>query len=1311
LKGETPPERWARLNELFESALGRGTAERPAFLEDACRSDPSMRQEVESLLAAHEEAGGFLEGPPGAAGTEPGSEERLHAGTRLGPYEIVALLATGGMGEVYRARDHRLGREVAVKTLPRASLGDASRRRRFDQEARAAGALNHPNILAVYDVGTEADGPYVVCELLEGDTLRARLRGPRPLPVAEAFALARQVASGLAAAHEKGIVHRDLKPANVFVTADGRAKILDFGLAKWLPAAGPSEATEATRPGTLLGTLGYMSPEQLRGEPADRRSDVFSFGALLYEMLSGRRAFGGGSAAESMSAILREEPAPLPGVPLALEVLVRRCLRKRPEDRFPSGRDLLAALEAASEGALSAAPEPPSIAVLPFANLSADPDQEYFCEGLAEELIAALSRLAGLRVAARSSSFRFQGRGTDLRRVGAELHVDRVLEGSVRKAGGRLRVAVQLVDVRQGYQLWSERYDRGLEDVFAVQDEIAAQVARTIAPALAPRESAAAGRSRTRDLEAYHLYLRGRHSWNKRHQGGLQSAVRYFDQAVDRDPAYAAAYAGLADTYALLGLEIYGVLPPREAMPRAKAAAERALELDPALAEPRAARAWVRLHYDWDWAGAEEDFRASLELDPGLATTHHWYSFLLSARGRHHEATAAARRAWERDPLSSIVNSNRLRAAYYARRFDEVLEAGQRLVEMEPEFGVHHFWVGLAQTALGRYEEAAVSHRRQAQLSGNQVLGHLGHAWARAGRLADAEKMLEELRGRAGNHSVAAGHAALVCVGLGRIEEALSWLETACEARSDQMAFLDVEPLYDPLRDQPRFEALRRRVGLVPPQEATPRGSSPPMEVLAAPVVRRAVAVLPFRDLAGASGSGHLGLGLADATITELAGVDALLVRPTSAILRFEGQAPAPADVARELQVDAVVDGSFQQAGERLRVTVQLVGGDGRTLWASKMDTSLADIFAMQDDVSRNIARALEVRLTAADERRLGLRSPAPGGQAYEQYLKGKTHFLRETLEEFIAAVDCFEKARELDPGFAEAWAGLAEAYARISFNFQPQGDWYARARSACEKALSLRPGLPEGRYVRAYLRWCQRGGWDSAAALRDLGAAIAARPNLHEAHLRRGVVLYHVGLVEEAWAPLQQAVAICPDDTIARYQLGFCRYHQGRYEDALAITEEVARTSPTFWLHYQAALCLLRLGRHEDAGEKLRLLAEETPGRHLGFAVRGLISALRGDAAAAHEQVRLTMENGTAFGHYHHAQYEVACIHALLGEQDEAVHTLTEAAANGYPCLPLFRDDPLLAGLHGSEAYRRLLSRLEREQAVYAQAHQERAV
>jgi TolB-like protein/Tfp pilus assembly protein PilF len=840
-----------------------------------------------------------------------------------------------------------------------------------------------------------------------------------------------------------------------------------------------------------------------------------------------------------------------------------------------------------------------------------------------------------------------------------------------------------------------------------VQDEIATQVVEAIAPALAGGDDPAPRPARTRDVEAFHLYLRGRHSWNKRHQGGLQSAVRYFGEAVDRDPAYAAAYAGLADTYGLLGLDVYGVLPPREAMSRAKAAAERALDLDARLPEARSARAWVRLHYDWDWAGAEADFLASLEIDPGRATTHHWYSFLLSARGRHGEAAAAARKAWEADPLSAIVNSNRLQPPYYARRFDEVVATGRQLLEMEPDFGVHHFWIGLAQAALGRYEEAAASHGRHASITGRQARGHIGHALARAGRRVEAEGLLRELEEIARERYVSPVQQALVCIGLGRDDDALSFLEAAVDARSDQIAYLDVDPLYDPLREHVRFGALRRRVGLAAaPAHPEPASESPGPT---AARVRRAVAVLPFRDLSGGRANVHLGVGLADATITELAGVDALLVRPTSAILRYEAEGAAPTEAARELAVDAVLEGSFQRSGERLRVTVQLVGADGRTLWASKMDTTLGDVFKVQDEVSRSIARALEVRLTAADERRLGLRSPAAGAAAYEEYLEGKTHFLRETLEEFQAAVACFERALARAPEFAEAWAGLAEACARISFNFQPEGDWYGRAQAACNRALVLRPGLPEGLYVRAYLRWCPQGGWDHAAALQDLAAAVNGRPGLDDAHLRMGVILYHVGLVAEAREPIEHAVAIRPDNMVARYHVGFRLYHEGDYEGALAVTEAVAAEAPTFWLHYQAALALLRLGRHEKAAETLRLLTRENPGKPLAFAVRGLIDALRGDAPAAHEHVRLTVLNGTAFGHYHHAQYEVACIHALLGEHAQAVAALDDAARNGYPCLPLFRGDPLLAGLRGAPGYAALLERLEREQESCVRALQPR--
>ncbi|HYV66037.1 MAG TPA: protein kinase, partial [Myxococcales bacterium] len=526
------PDRWTRIDQLFHSALDHTPAGRAAFLAEACGSDSSLRREIESLLAAHESAGDFLEEDSSQEGS------RLQPGQRLGPYEIVEPLGRGGMGLVYRARDTRLLREVAVKVMARAASG-APQARRLVEEARTAAALSHPNILPVHDVGEEEGVFFVVCELLQGETLAARLsRGP-PLGAARCLELAREIARGLRAAHEKGIVHRDVKPENLFLTASGPLKILDFGLAKRIPLGAAADGRSSlSLPGMMLGTVGYMSPEQVRGEPVDARSDVFSFGAVLYEMLSGRRAFGG-SPVEAMAATLHADPPPLEATeaPPALAEVAQRCLQRDAGQRFPSARELCEDLEGVVLDPVSAAPRlsaprdgrrslavppfrelggagesaaarAPSIAVLPLHNLSADREQEYFSDGLAEELLNLLAKVPGLKVAARTSAFSFKGRDVDVRAIGERLGVATVLEGSVRKSGDRIRISAQLINAADGYHLWSETYDRKLTDVFAVQDEIAgAVVAALKLKLLAPPSSK--GRM-TANSEAHNQYLLGR---------------------------------------------------------------------------------------------------------------------------------------------------------------------------------------------------------------------------------------------------------------------------------------------------------------------------------------------------------------------------------------------------------------------------------------------------------------------------------------------------------------------------------------------------------------------------------------------------------------------------------------------------------------------------------------------------------------------------------------------------------------------------------------------------------------------------------
>jgi len=787
----------------------------------------------------------------------------LSAGTHLGSYEILSPLGVGGMGEVYKARDRKLGREIAVKVLPDRLASDAEAMARFEREAMAVAAVSHPNILSIFDFGQEGGIFFAVTELLEGETLREKLTAG-PLPARRAADYATQIAEGLAAAHARGVVHRDLKPENLFVTTDGYLKILDFGLAKRRsldatereqaaasehPMAGNDRSSlstvvgnlDLTEPGVILGTVGYMSPEQARGQSADVRSDIFSFGAVLYEMLSGERPFRRDSPAETLTAILRDEPPEMPEEARrdspALERIARRCLEKDPEQRFQLARDLAFALEASA--------------------------------------------------------------------------------------------------------------------------------------------------------------------------------------------------------------------------------------------------------------------------------------------------------------------------------------------------------------------------------------------------------------------GISAPHAAATRAGVGTGER------------------------------------------------------------------RRSVAVLFFKDLAGNPENAHLGLGLADSTITELALVKSLLVRPTAAILRYRDRPVAPEEAGRELGVDAVVDGSFQRSGSRLRVTVQLVSSsDGRSLWGSKIDTTLDDIFRMQDEVSRRIAEALEVELSPADERRLAL-APRSSGKAYELYLKGRTLLFSERIEDANAAVEAFEKALEEDPRFALALAGLASAYARIGFTFDPEGDWLERAEAMSEKALSIEPRLPEGRYVKGLLAWTPRRGFDHAAAIREHMAAIAGRPNLTEAHERLSVVLVHVSMLEESVAHAKQALAINPDDTLAKIHLGFCRYQQGRYREGLEISLSAER-EPSSWCNYQVALCQIRLGDLDGAAKNVDRGARRFPGDPAYYSLRGLLAACRGDAAAARQQVGLTIRNRRSFGHYHHAQYDIACVHAVLGDKESALGALAEAAHNGFPCYSFFELDPLLESLREEGRFITLMKELRTECDGYRNLYRE---
>jgi serine/threonine protein kinase/Tfp pilus assembly protein PilF len=727
-------------------------------------------------------------------------------GQHIGRYEIVAKLGEGGMGEVYRARDTELDREVAVKVLPDEVAHDAARMSRFEREARAAAAVDHPNILAIHDIGSHGGVPFIVFELLDGEPLRHAVSAG-PLPTSKILDLSVQIAEGLAAAHERGIVHRDLKPDNVFVTSAGRAKILDFGLAKVKePVAGPGLQDDAptvslgTSPGTVLGTIGYMSPEQVRGEEVDLRTDIFALGCVVYEMASGRPPFRRGSHADTVSAILNEHPPDLgtanSAIPSELDRIVARCLTKRPEQRFQSAHDLVFAL-GELQRSQSAAREPdrvsetlPSIAVLPFANLSADPEQEYFCDGMAEEVINALTRIEGLRVVARTSSFAFKGTTEDIRGIGAKLGVDKILEGSVRKAGDRLRITAQLINVADGYHLWSERFDRRLEDVFAIQDEIALAIVDRLEVDLAAREREAVVKRYTDNLDAYSLYLKGLHHWNQLTPDSYRRSLECFQEAIKIDPQFAPAHVGIGIWY--LSQCFWGDLSPAEGVPQGMAAVDRALDIDEEISEAHNARGVVQAWFERNWAAAEQSLRRSIELGPNVAVNHLNLAGYFLIRRRFEDVIPEARLAQRLDPLS--VPNNAWAGAWLAfcGRYDEGVAQLERFIEMEPNQWLPHEQLSEVYLFRGSKTDEAFREAQKAfDLSGGvtAAVRQLAVACYLSGETGRGDELLEMLEARARQTYVPPMYLAWIQLARGERDAAVRLVDQAVEHNDGWLTF------------------------------------------------------------------------------------------------------------------------------------------------------------------------------------------------------------------------------------------------------------------------------------------------------------------------------------------------------------------------------------------------------------------------------------------------------------------------------------------------------------------------------------------
>ena len=754
----------------------------------------------------------------------------LAAGVHIGPYEILGLLGSGGMGEVYKAHDTRLHRVIALKTLLPEKIAHAERKQRFLLEAQAASRLNHPNIVTIYDVLEENGVCFIAMEYVAGITLDLHCSGTG-LPVKDAVRYGMEMADALAAAHSAGIIHRDLKPANIIITADGRVKLLDFGLAKLtdvtVPAAEAETAAGLTNTGQVVGTAAYMSPEQAEGRELDARTDIFSFGLILYEMLCGQRAFRGDSWISTLASILRDEPRPFPeihaAVPELLKQHVTRCLSKDPAQRFQSMLEVKQALaEAASAPAVASSAsssssavavvkqeEPVSIAVLPFANLSADKENEYFSDGLAEEIINALAKVPELRVIARTSAFTFRGQEKDLRTIAEKLKVGTILEGSVRRIGNHVRVTAQLIKVADESHLWSERYDREMTDIFAIQDDISQAIASALKVKLA------SPRRRTDNIEAYQSYLKGLYWYQRYNPESLAKAKAAFERALELDPSYAPAYAGLAVFY--YGLGALSIKRMIDMAPLAKSAAQRALDIDPTLSEAHSVLGLVVGAVEYDWKTAKKHFQAGMALDPVPPLVRLRYGlYFLTPLHRYDEAMVQYQRALETDPLSMMAHFGLAFVLYCKRQYDQAIEHAARAADLYPEYWLVHLAMGLALSQKGALREAIVSLEKTVQLSPSFSLasGFLAAACARSGDVGRAEKVIEELRERSSRQYVSSTGFAVYYAASGEVEKMFEFLQTAFADRDPYVTRMDAEPYFEPFRTDPRYRELMERLNL-----------------------------------------------------------------------------------------------------------------------------------------------------------------------------------------------------------------------------------------------------------------------------------------------------------------------------------------------------------------------------------------------------------------------------------------------------------------------------------------------------------------
>ena len=820
------------------------------------RPDSKYCRECATSLTGAEEA------QPLPTQTIEAPREELTTGSKFaGRYQIIEELGKGGMGKVYKANDTDIKEKVAIKLIKPEISTDKKTIERFQNELKFARKIRHKNVCQMYDLNREDGTYYITMEYVAGQDLKKLIRQTGQLAIGTLINIAKQVCDGLAEAHQLGVVHRDLKPSNIMIDADGNARIMDFGIARSIEGKGITGA------GVMIGTPEYMSPEQVEGKDSDQRSDIYSLGVILYEMVTGRVPFEGDTALSIAVKHKTEEPKDPKEhnrqIPNVLSYLILKCLEKDKEKRYQSAKELISALENIERNipttekvvpkkkpitskeitvtlglkkillpvlgvaalitaaliiwspwkqseSVSIPSDKPSIAVLPFVDMSEQKDQGHLCDGLADELISRLTKIQGLRVPARTSSFSFRGKDVDIKEIGEELNVSTVLEGSLQKAEDKLRVRVRLVNVADSQPIWSEVYARDEEDIFALQDEISLSIVNNLRIKLLGEEETELLKRYTADIEAYNLYLKGRLFWNQRDEENLRKSIKFLQEAIDRDPNYALAYSGVADSYSLLGAFVDS---PGEAFLKAKTAAQKALALDENLAEAYTSLGLIKVTYEWDWIGAEKDYTKAIQINPSYPTARHWHALLLARMKRFEEALTEIMQAQELDPLSPVLYSDMGAIYNYSRQPDQAIDESSKALELQPNFEQAYLVKGTAYLLKSMYGEAIAAFEEGLRSSDVEMLhAHLGYAYAVSGNIEKANEILKHLEQSSNQRYISPYSKAVIYIGLGNKELAFEMLESSYDDHNYPLSYLSVWPYFDPIRDDPRFKDLLRRL-------------------------------------------------------------------------------------------------------------------------------------------------------------------------------------------------------------------------------------------------------------------------------------------------------------------------------------------------------------------------------------------------------------------------------------------------------------------------------------------------------------------